>query len=232
VCRPTAEQQHRIDSLLTRARKIRPVQLDSVMNGADDDGSGTVALLEIAEQFAAEKPARSIIFVSHQGEEAGMLGSKWFVDHPTVPLKDIVAAHNIDMLAKGRVEEVKYGGPASIQTLGARRLSREFGDVIDSVNAVRKEVMAIDKSWDVTANPMNRFCRSDQVNYVLKDIPVTYFSTGYSLDYHMPTDEPRYADYDHMARSSRFVHDIMMAIATRTTRPAIGGSDPAYPRCR
>jgi Zn-dependent M28 family amino/carboxypeptidase len=232
VCRPTAEQQHRIDSLLTRARKIRPVQLDSIMNGADDDGSGTVALLEIAEQFAAEKPSRSIIFVSHQGEEAGMLGSKWFVDHPTVPLKDIVAAHNIDMLAKGRVEEVKYGGPASIQTLGARRLSREFGDVIDSVNAVRKEVMAIDKSWDVTANPMNRFCRSDQVNYVVKDIPVTYFSHGYSLDYHMPTDEPRYADYDHMARSSRFVHDIMMAIATRATRPAIGGSDPAYPRCR
>ena len=202
------------------------------MNGADDDGSGTVALLEIAERFAAEKPARSIIFVSHQGEEAGMLGSRWFVEHPTVPLKDIVAAHNIDMLGKGRVEEVKYGGPASIQTLGARRLSREFGDVIDSVNAVRKEVMAIDKSWDVTANPMNRFCRSDQVNYVVNNVPVTYFSHGYSLDYHQATDEPQYVDYEHSARSSRFVHDIMMALATRKTRPVITGNDPAFPRCR
>jgi len=232
VCRPTADQQHRIDSLIARARQIRPVRLDTIMNGADDDGSGTVALLEIAEQFAAEKPARSVIFVSHEGEEAGLLGSKWFVDHPTVPLKDVVAAHNIDMLAKGRVDQVKFGGPASLQTLGARRLSREFGDVIDSVNAVRGEVMALDKSWDVTANPMNRFCRSDQVNYVVNNVPVTYFSTGYSQDYHMPTDEPRYADYDHMARASRFIHDVMMAVATRKTRPLITGNDPAYPRCR
>ena len=232
VCRPTPDQQHRIDSLIARARSIRGIKRDSVMNGADDDGSGTVAMLEIAEQFAAEKPARSIIFVSHEGEELGMYGSKWFVDHPTVPLKDVVAAHNIDMLGKGRVEQVKFGGPASIQTLGARRLSREFGDVIDSVNAVRSEVMAIDRSWDVTANPMNRFCRSDQVNYVLKDIPVTYFSHGYALDYHMPTDEPQYIDYDHEARSARFIHDIMMAVATRATRPAIAGNDPAYPRCR
>ena len=200
VCRPTADQQRRIDSLIARARSIRPIRRDTIMNGADDDGSGTVALLEIAERFAAEKPARSIIFVSHQGEEAGMLGSRWFVEHPNVPLKDIVAAHNIDMLGKGRVEEVKYGGPASIQTLGARRLSREFGDVIDSVNAVRKEVMAIDKSWDVTANPMNRFCRSDQVNYVVNNVPVTYFSHGYSLDYHQATDEPQYVDYEHSAR--------------------------------
>ncbi len=232
VCRPTADQQQRISALIANARRVRPARLDTIMNGADDDGSGTTALLEIAEQFAAERPARSIIFVSHQGEEAGMLGSKWFVDHPTVPLKDVVAAHNIDMLAKGRVDQVKFGGPASIQTLGARRLSREFGDVIDSVNAVRREVMAIDKSWDVTANPMNRFCRSDQVNYVVNNVPVTYFSTGYSPDYHQPTDEPRYADYEHMARASRFVHDIMMAVATRKTRPAITGNDPAYPRCR
>lgn len=161
-----------------------------------------------------------------------MLGSRWFVEHPTVPLKDIVAAHNIDMLGKGRVEEVKFGGPASIQTLGARRLSREFGDVIDSVNAVRAEVMAIDKSWDVTANPMNRFCRSDQVNYVVYNVPVTYFSHGYALDYHQPTDEPQYIDYEHTARSSRFIHDVMMALATRKTRPVITGNDPAYPRCR
>jgi Zn-dependent M28 family amino/carboxypeptidase len=231
ACAPTAAQQQQIDSLIAAARRVRPARRDSIFNGADDDGSGTVVLLEIAEQFAAEKPKRSIIFVSHQGEEAGLLGSSWFVDHPTVPLTQIVAAHNMDMLGKGRVDQVKFGGPASVQTLGARRLSREFGDIIDSVNATRTEVMAIDKSWDVTANPLNRFCRSDQVNYVRKDIPVTYFSLGYAQDYHQLTDEPQYIEYEHSARLARFIHDVMLAVATRTDRPAIAGADPSYPQC-
>ena len=231
-CRPTGSQQHRIDSLIARAHRIRPARRDSIMNGADDDGSGTVVMLEIAEKFAREKPARSIIFISHQGEELGLLGSKWFVDHPTIPLSSIVAAHNMDMVGKGRVEQVKFGGPSSIQMLGARRLSREFGDIIDSVNATRAEVMAIDKSWEVSANPLNRFCRSDQVNYVHHDIPVTYFSLGYAQDYHQVTDEPQYIDYDHAARVGRFIHDVMMAVANRTDKPAIAGPDPTFPMCR
>ncbi len=232
VCRPTAVQQHAIDSLIARARTIRPPRRDSIMNGADDDGSGTAVLLEIAERFATEKPARSIIFVSHTGEESGLLGSKWFTDHPTVPLASIVAAHNMDMVGKGKVSDVKFGGPTSVQTLGARRYSREFGDIIDSVNATRAETMAIDKTWDVLANPMNRFCRSDQVNYVHHNIPVTYFSLGYAQDYHQVTDEAEYIDYDHAARLGRFVHDVMLAIANRKSRPAISGTDPAYPVCR
>jgi hypothetical protein len=232
VCRPTAAQQQVIDSLIARARSIRQPRMDSIMNGADDDGSGTMIMLEVAERFAAERPARSIIFVSHQGEEAGMLGSRWFTDHPSVPLESVAAALNMDMMAKGRVDQVMFGGPTSIQILGSRRLSRDFGNVIDSVNAVRPVVMAIDRSWDVPANPMNRFCRSDQVNYVHHDVPVAYFSTGYSADYHQPTDEPRYADYDHMARIGNFIHDIAMALATRQDRPVIDGPDPAYPACR
>jgi putative aminopeptidase FrvX len=231
ACRPTPEQQHRIDSMIARARSIRPPRRDSIMNGADDDGSGTVVLLEIAERFATEKPARSIIFVSHEGEESGLLGSRWFTDHPTVPLASIVAAHNMDMVGKGRVDQEKFGGPASIQTLGARRLSREFGDIIDSVAKNGEVPMAIDRTWDFPANPMNRFCRSDQVNYVHHDVPVTYFSTGYAQDYHQPTDEPRYADYDHMAKIGHFIHDIMWAIAQRPNRPAITGADPSYPAC-
>ena len=230
-CRPTPDQQHQIDSLIARARSIRPIRRDSVMNGADDDGSGTVVLLEIAEKFASEKPKRSIIFISHQGEESGLLGSKWFTDHPTLPLDKIVAAHNMDMVGKGRVEQVKFGGPTSLQTLGSRRLSREFGDIIDSVNAVRTETMAIDKTWEVPSNPMNRFCRSDQVNYVRKDVPVTYFSLGYAQDYHMATDEPQYIDYDHAARVGRFIHDVMMAVAMRKDKPAISGADPTMPSC-
>jgi Peptidase family M28 len=232
VCRPTAAQQHQIDSLIARARSIRPPRRDSIMNGADDDGSGTVIMLEVAEQLAAEHPGRSVIFVSHEGEEGGLLGSRWFTDHPTIPLESVAAALNMDMEAKGRTDQVKYGGPTSIQILGARRLSVEFGSVIDSVNAVRPVVMAIDRSWDVAANPLNRFCRSDQVNYVHHDVPVAYFSTGYAEDYHQQTDEPQYADYDHMARIGGFIHDITMALATRRNRPAISGADPNYPQCR
>ena len=231
VCRPTDDQWKQINSMIARARSIRPPRRDSIMNGADDDGSGTVILLEVAERFAAEKPARSIIFVSHQGEEAGLLGSRWFTDHPTVPLNQIVAALNMDMEAKGRADQVINGGPNSIQTLGSRRLSREFGDIIDSVAANGEVKIAIDRTWDVPANPMNRFCRSDQVNYVRHNVPVTYFSTGYAYDYHQQTDEPRYADYDHMAKIGHFIHDIMWTIANRQNRPAITGADPNYPSC-
>jgi hypothetical protein len=231
TCIPTAEQQVKINALIAKARAARPARQDSIMNGADDDGSGSMVLLELAEKFAKEKPARSVIFVSHQGEEGGLLGSRWFVDNPTVPIDKIVAAHNMDMVGKGRADQVKFGGPNSVQMLGARRLSRDFGDIIDSVNASSPEPMAIDKSWDIPANPLNRFCRSDQVNYVRKDIPVVYMSLGYGPDYHMQSDEPQYIDYDHAARLGRFVHDVMTAVANRKEKPAIGGADPTYPSC-
>lgn len=231
VCTPTVEQQAKINALIAKARATRPSRKDSIMNGADDDGSGTVVMLEIAEKFAKEKPKRSVLFISHQGEEAGLLGSRWFTDHPTVPLDKIVAAHNMDMVGAGRNWEVKYGGPNSVQMLGQRRLSREFGDIIDSVNANIKEPMAIDKSWDVPANPLNRFCRSDQVNYVRKDIPVVYMSLGYAVDYHQQSDEPQYIDYDHSARLGNFIHQVMTAVANRPNRPAIAGPDPTMPTC-
>jgi len=144
----------------------------------------------------------------------------------------IAAALNMDMVGKGRASDVKFGGPASVQTLGSRRLSKQFGDLIDSVNATLPEPMTIDHSWDVPSNPLNRFCRSDQVNYVHHDVPVTYFSTGYSEDYHQPTDEARYIDFDHAARLARFIHDVMFTIANRATKPAISGADPSYPACR
>ncbi len=231
TCIPTAEQQVKINALIATARAARPARKDSIMNGADDDGSGSMVLLELAEKFAKEKPARSVIFVSHQGEEGGLLGSRWFTDHPSIPLEKVVAAYNMDMVGKGRADQVKFGGPNSVQMLGARRLSRDFGDIIDSVNANSAEPMAIDKSWDIPANPLNRFCRSDQVNYVRKNIPVVYMSLGYGPDYHMQSDEPQYIDYDHAARLGRFIHEVMSAVANRKEKPAIGGADPNYPSC-
>ncbi len=214
----TPAQWKQINDLIAAARKVRPARVDSVNNGADDDGSGTVVLLEIAERMASRPaPKRSMIFMSHTAEEKGLLGSFWWTDRPTVALDSVVAAHNMDMLGKGRVTDVRFGGPASVQMLGSRRLSAEFGDVIDSLNAARSEPMVIDYSWDRT-NALNRFCRSDQVAYFRKTIPVTYFSLGYSGDYHMPTDEPQYIDYEHGARVGRFVEEIARTVANRAER--------------
>ncbi|MFZ9988382.1 MAG: M28 family peptidase, partial [Candidatus Nanopelagicales bacterium] len=188
----TPAQWAQINDLIAKARKVRPARRDTVNNGADDDGSGTAVLLEIAEALAkGPRPRRSILFNSHAAEEKGLLGSSWWVDNPTIPLDSVVAAHNMDMLGKGRVTDVKFGGPNAVQMLGSRRLSAEFGDLIDSLNAVRSEPMVIDYSWDRT-NALNRFCRSDQVSYIRKNVPTTYFSLGYSRDYHQPTDEPQY----------------------------------------
>ena len=228
----TPAQWAEINALIAKARAIRPASMDSVNNGADDDGSGTTVLLEIAERLASgERPARSILFNSHAAEEKGLLGSAWWTEHPTVPLDSIVAAINMDMLGKGRVTDVKFGGPNTVQMLGSRRVSAEYGDVIDSLNAVRSEPMVIDYSWDRT-NRLNRFCRSDQVSYIRKGIPTTYFSTGYSRDYHQPTDEPRYINYDQSARVARFIHDIALTVANRPDRLEILPLDQHDPEAR
>jgi hypothetical protein len=229
----TPAQWDQINALIVEARKVRPPRLDSIFNGADDDGSGSMILLEIAERMATadQAPRRSVLFNSHAAEEKGLLGSRWWTWYPTVPLDSVVAAHNMDMVGKGRVTDVKFGGPHTVQMLGSRRVSAEFGDMIDSLNAVRSEPMVIDYSWDRT-NRLNRFCRSDQVNYIRAGIPTTYFSTGYSRDYHQLTDEPQYINYDQSARVARFIHDIVYAVADRPERLAILPADQQDPAAR
>ena len=228
----TPAQWAEINALIARARATRPAEPDSIFNGADDDGSGSMVLLEIAERMASgERPRRSVLFNSHAAEEKGLLGSRWWTWYPTAPLDSVVAAHNMDMVGKGRVSDVRFGGPRTVQMLGSRRVSAEFGDMIDSLNAVRDEPMVIDYSWDRT-NRLNRFCRSDQVNYIRAGIPTTYFSTGYSRDYHQLTDEPRYINYDQSARVARFVHDIALTVANRPERLALLPPEEQDPQAR
>ena len=225
---PTAEEAARIAVLrdsLTRAHGgARP---DSVNNGADDDGSGTVAMLEIAQRFAsAPAPRRSMLFVSHTGEEKGLWGSEWFTDHPTIPRDSIVAQLNMDMVGRGKATDIMGRGPNNVQLIGPRRLSTQLGDLIDSVNAARTPHMDIDPSFDTNGHPLNRYCRSDHYMYARYGIPITYFSLGYHTDYHQVTDEPQYIDYDHMARIARFVGDIGEAIANRPQRLVVDKPRP------
>jgi hypothetical protein len=208
-----------VDSL----RRIRPVRRDSVYNGADDDGSGTVAVLEIAEAIAAMrvKPKRSILFVWHTGEEAGLLGSKWFTDHPTVPRDKVVAQLNIDMVGRGSASDIAGGGPRYLQLMGSRRISTELGDIIEQVNSTEKMPFAFDYSWDANGHPERIYCRSDHWNYARYNIPITFFTTGLHADYHQLTDEPQYIDYDHLQRVTELVRDVALRLANLDHRPRI-----------
>jgi Zn-dependent M28 family amino/carboxypeptidase len=201
--------------------------MDSVLNGADDDGSGTVALLEIAENLAAgQRPRRSILFMSHTAEEKGLYGSEWFTDHPTVPLDSIVAALNMDMVGRGRPEEVRGGGAYAIQMIGSRRLSTQLGELIDSLNAARPNRMQVDYSFDAAGHQANRYCRSDHYMYARYGIPITYFSAGYHIDYHQVGDEPQYIWYDHTAHIAEFVRDVAVAVANRPQRLVVDKPKP------
>ena len=231
---PTPGQLAQIRSILDSLRRIRPPRPDSIFNGADDDGSGSVALLEIAEALASSaKPRRSILLVWHTGEEAGLLGSAWFTEHTTVPHDSIVAQLNMDMVGRGEKRDNPIGGPRHVEVIGSRRLSTDLGNLVDSVNGARAEPYAIDYSFDAPRQVQNRYCRSDHYMYARTGIPIAYISRGYHQDYHMVTDEPQYISYDGLARVAGFVRDIALAVANRNDRVRVDKAlaDPLAP-CR
>jgi Zn-dependent M28 family amino/carboxypeptidase len=200
-----------------------------VFNGADDDGSGTVSVLEIAQKFASERPhpRRSLLFVWHTGEELGLLGSRWFTDHPTVPRDSIVAQLNIDMIGRGDSADILGGGPNMLMLVGSRRLSTELGDLADSVNRkMEHPPLHFDYSLDAPGHPENIYCRSDHYMYARYGIPIIFFTTGLHQDYHQLTDEPEYIDYAHMARVASFVHDLALTVANLAHRVVVDKPKP------
>ena len=217
-----------LDSL----RRIRPARLDSIANGADDDGSGSMAMLEIAEaiQRSAVKPKRSIVFVWHTAEEDGLTGSRWFTDNPTVPIHRIVAQINMDMIGRGRAEDVPGGGPDYLGIVGANRLSSELGARVEAVNARQAKPLKFDDRFDRTiawAGYNNIYGRSDHANYSRYNIPIVFFFTGLHGDYHQVTDEPQYIDYPHYTRITQFVHDLAVDVGNLPKRPIVDRSGAA-----
>jgi hypothetical protein len=224
---PTAAQKTQIASILDSLRKIHPPRRDSIYNGADDDGSGSVALLEIAESLAnGRRPRRSIMIVWHTGEEGGLLGSSWFTEHSTVPRDSIVAQLNMDMVGRGEKWDNPAGGPRYIQVIGSRRLSNDLGNLVDSVNAVRAAPYVIDYSFDAPRHVQNRYCRSDHYMYARTGIPIAYISRGYHPAYHQVTDEPQYISYSGLTNVATFVRDIALAVANRNDRVRVDKPKP------
>ncbi|MEO8333773.1 MAG: M28 family peptidase [bacterium] len=196
---------------------VSPVNGDSIANGADDDGSGSMSLLAIARmlQQSPERPKRSSLFVWHIGEEKGLLGSSWFVDHPTVPIDSIVAQLNADMIGRNAASLLYTVGPRAAPNGQSRRL----GAIVDSVNATEPSPFTIDHSWDSATHVEHIYERSDHFNYARKGIPIVFFTTGMHDDYHAPSDEVSKIDFEKMARVARLIRDVGIAVGNSAKRP-------------
>jgi hypothetical protein len=225
---PTADEAARIKGMLDSLRRLRPARLDSIVNGADDDGSGSMGLLELAESLArgSIRPKRSLIFVWHTGEESGLQGSRWFTDHPTVPRDSIVAQINIDMIARGGPNDVPNGGPGYLEVLGARRLSTELGTLVEQVNTDGKFGFAFNYAYDANGHPDQYYCRSDHANYARYGIPIVFFSTGSHRDYHQVTDEVEFLDYEKFANVVRYVGALAGRVADLDHRLVVDQPKP------
>lgn len=211
---------------LDSIRKLSKPRMDSIFNGADDDGSGTVAVLEIAEAISLSpvKPRRSILFVWHTGEERGLLGSKWFTDHPTVPRDSIVTQINTDMIGRGRAEDIPGGGSDYVAVIGSFRLSSELGREVVKVNVSEPVPLRFDyRLDDPTTWPgyNNLYGRSDHYNYARYGIPIAYFTTGLHGDYHRVTDEAQYIDFPHLTNITRYLRDLVVDVADLDKRPTV-----------
>jgi hypothetical protein len=223
----TSAQTLRIQAIRDSLGKLHPPRRDSIYNGADDDGSGSTALLEIAENLAsAPRPKRSIIIVWHTAEEAGLLGSWWLSEHTTVPHDSIIAVLNMDMVGRGERSDNVIGGPRHLEVIGSRRLSTDLGDVVDSVNAKESPGFDIDYSFDAKGQVQNRYCRSDHYMYARTGIPIAYISRGYHPDYHMVTDEPQYISYTGVAHVAQLVRDVAVSLADRGDRVRVDKPRP------
>ena len=225
---PDAGQAARIRAMVDSMRRLRPVRMDSIVNGADDDGSGSMALLEIAEALARSgtRPRRSLLFVWHTGEESGLQGSRWFTDNPTVPRDSIVAQINTDMIARGGPDSEARRDPGYMQVIGSRRLSTELGDLAEAVNRDGGFDFTFDYSYDADGHPDNFYCRSDHYMYARYGIPIVFFSTGGHRDYHQVTDEIDYLDFPKYARVTSFVQAVAEAVANLDHRVVVDKPKP------
>ena len=206
-------------------RRIHPTpRLDSIYNGADDDASGSMGVLEVARAFALqrERPKRSIIFVWHTGEELGLFGSQHFTDFPTVPRERIVAQLNLDMIARGKAGDERDGGPDYLQLIGSRRLSTQLGALVEKVSTDGKFDWKFDYQYDANGHPEQYYCRSDHYMYARYGIPIVFMSTGGHAEYHQVTDEIDLLDFDKLSKVARFTHALATAVANGP-KPVVDG---------
>jgi len=188
-------------------RVTRGAADDRVWNGADDDGSGTVALMAIAKAFATSppRPRRSLLFVWHAGEERGLWGSRYFADTGSVPMDRIVSQLNIDMVGRNRNDDLKQAD--TVYLVGSDRLSTELHDVNRAANASLTRPLRLDYKMNDPSDLEQMYYRSDHYSYAAKGVPVIFFTTGLHPDYHANTDEVAKIEFDKLTRITRLVYE-------------------------
>ncbi len=192
---------------------------DRIWNGADDDGSGTVAVMAIARAFAqGPRPRRSVLFVWHAGEERGLLGSRYFADYPTVPLDRIVAQLNIDMIGRNRDDKTSEAN--TLYLVGSDRISTELHDINRAANRVLDQPLTLDYEMNDPADPEQIYFRSDHYSYAAKGIPVIFFTTGMHPDYHANTDEVSKIEFPKLARVAQLVYETTWMLGNLDHAPA------------
>lgn len=214
------ESQHAI-------RPGAPAATDDIYNGADDDGSGVVALLQMAEAVTAgPRPKRSLLFVWHTGEEYGSWGAKYFNAFPTVPLDHVIAQLNVDMIGRSRPsgddrpEDQVLTGPNEVYIVGSRRLSQDLGDTCDRVDRAFLN-LALNYKYDAPDDPEHIYERSDHYEYAQKGIPVAFFFTGLHADYHRVTDQVDRIDFEKLRKVAQTVLATAWTLADAPDRPRL-----------
>ncbi len=217
---------------------------DKINNGADDDGSGTVSVLSIAEALAKapKRPKRSVLFVWHCGEEKGLWGSQYFNEYPTVDIKKVTAQLNIDMI--GRSKKPGYMAPCDtnpgprgpcnatlsgenqVYVIGKDMMSSTLGNVVSGVNSGYLK-LDYDTRYDDPKDPNRFFYRSDHFNYAKNGIPIAFWFDGEHEDYHQPGDEPQKIDYVKMEKVARTIMITLLKLADLKERPKIDKELPA-----
>ena len=192
---------------------------DRVWNGADDDGSGTVALMALARAFAqGPRPKRSLLFVWHTGEERGLYGSRYFAEFPEVPIGEIVAQLNLDMI--GRNRDDKPSESNTVYVVGSDRISTELDQVLRAANAGLDPPLTIDYEMNDPSDPEQVYYRSDHYSYAAKGIPIIFFTTGMHADYHANTDDVSKIEFDKLARVAQLVYETSAMVANLDHPPA------------
>lgn len=199
---------------------------DRIFNGADDDGSGTVAVLAMAEAMASasRKPKRSVLFIWHAGEEKGLWGSRYYTTFPTVPLDQMVSLLNIDMIGRSRqpgdTQEANkdLSAPDEVYVIGSRRISKDLGDLVQRVND-RSLKLKLNYRYDDPNDPERFYFRSDHYMYAQKGVPIAFYFTGVHEDYHRLSDHVEKIDFVKMEQVARLIYNTLWELAELKQRP-------------
>ncbi|GFD79364.1 peptidase M28 [Tenacibaculum sp. KUL118] len=199
------------------------VKNGEIYNGADDDGSGTVAILEIAEAFkqaadAGKGPKRSILFLHVTAEEKGLLGSKYYTENPIFPLANTVTNLNIDMI--GRVDDRHKGNPNYVYLIGSDKLSTELHNISEAMNKKYTNI-DLDYKYNDDNDPNRFYYRSDHYNFAKHNIPIIFYFNGTHADYHRPTDTPDKINYEMLENRTRLVFHTAWEVANRENRVVV-----------